>query len=94
MVHTRTNLCLAALLLTKPSSDADSGFRHDFGSEASLQLAQSTPAVTHDTTRLCWIVITLWNCYIQADAVRALSWIFLMYFLLSDGESPRMQRLS
>ena len=46
------------------------------GAEASLPLAQSTPAVTHDTTKLCWIVITQWNCHINADAVKALTWIF------------------
>ena len=79
-----------ALLLTKPSSDDDSGFRHGFGPEASLPLAQSAPAVSHDTTRLCQIVVTLWDCHIHADAVRALSWIFSMHFLLSDGGSPRL----
>ena len=30
---------------------------------------QSAPAVTHDTTRLCWIVVTLWDCHINADAI-------------------------
>ena len=79
----------AALLPIKPSSD-DSGFRHSFGTEASLPLTQSTLAVTPDTTRLCWIDVTVWDCYIHADAVRALSWIFFMYFLLTDGESPRL----
>ena len=53
------DVCTAALLPTKPSSDDDSGFRHGFGAEASLPLAQSAPAVTHDTTRFCWIVVTL-----------------------------------
>ena len=48
------------------------------------------PAVSHDTTRLCQIVVALWDCQIHADAVRALSWIFSMYFLLSDGGSPRL----
>ena len=83
-------MCTTALLLTKPSSDDVSGFRHGFGAEASLPLAQSDPAVTHDTTRHCQIVVTLWDCHIYADAVRALSWIFSMYFLLSDGASPRL----
>ena len=50
---------------------------------------QSAPAVSPDTTRLCQIVVALWDCQIYADAVRALSWIFSMYFLLSDGGSPR-----
>ena len=88
--HIITDVCTTALLLTKPSSDDDSGFRHSFGTEASLPLAQSAPAVSHDTTRLCQIVVTLWDCHIHADAVRALSWIFSMYFLLSDGGSPRL----
>ena len=43
----------AALILTKPSSADDSGFRHGFGAEALLPLTQSAPEVTHDTTRLC-----------------------------------------
>ena len=46
---------------TKFSSDDDSGFRHGFGAEASKPLAQSAPAVSHDTTRLCQIVVTLWD---------------------------------
>ena len=61
-----------------------------FQAEAPLPLIQNAPAVTHDTIRLCKIDVTLWNCYIHADAVRALSWILLMHFLLSDGESPRL----
>ena len=60
------------------------------GLEASLPLNQSAPAVTHDTTRLCWIDVTLWDFHIHTDAVRALSLIFFMYFPLSDGESPRL----
>ena len=64
------------------------GFRHGFGAETSLPLTQSAPAVSNYTTRLCQIDVTLWDCQIHADAVRALSWIFFMYFLLSDGGSP------
>ena len=79
--HTMTDVYTAALLSTKPSSDDDSRFSHGFGAEASLSLTQSIPPVTHDTTRLCGIDITLWDCYIHADAVRTLSWIFFMYFL-------------
>ena len=79
-----------ALLLTKPSSDDDSGFRHGFGAETSLPLAQSTPAVSHDTTRLYQTVVALGDCQIHTDTVRALSWIFSMYFLLSDGGSPKL----
>ena len=85
-----TDVYTAALLLPKPSSDDDSGFRHGFGAEASLPLAQSAPAITHNTIRLCWIDVALWHCHIHGDAVRALTWIFFVYFLLSDGESPRL----
>ena len=88
--HTITDVCTTALLLTEPSSDDDSGFRHGFGAEAPLPLAQSAPAVSHDTTRLCQIVVTLWDCHIHADAVRAFSWIFFMYFLSSNRGSPRL----
>ena len=88
--HTITDVCTTALLLRKPSSDDDSRFRDGFGTEASLPLAQSVPAISHDTTRLCQIVATVWDCHIHTDAVRALSWMFSMYFLLSDGGSPRL----
>ena len=87
---TITDVCTTALLQTKPSSDVDSGFKHGFGDEASLPLAQSTPAVSHNSTRLCQIVVTLWDCHYHTDAVRALSLIFSMYYLLSDGGSPRL----
>ena len=72
----------AALLPKNPSSDDDSRFRHGFGVEASLPLTQSAPAVTHESTGLCWIVVTLWDRYIHVDAVRALSWIFFYIFPL------------
>ena len=55
-----------------------------------ITTSQSAPAVYHDTTRLCEAVVTLWDCHIHADAVRVLSWIFSIYFLLSDGGSPRL----
>ena len=83
-----THVCTTTLLPTKPSSDDDSRFRHDFGAEALLPLVQSAPAVSHNTTRLCWFVITLWDCHINADAVRALSWIFFC------TSSCLMQKLS
>ena len=85
-----TDAYTAALLPTKPSSDCDSRFRHVFRAEASLPVTHSASAVTHDTTGLCRIDVTLWDFHIHADAVRALSWIFFMHFLLSDGESPRL----
>ena len=50
--HTMTDADRAALLLTKPSSDSNSGFRHGFGAEASLPLTQSAPVITHDINRL------------------------------------------
>ena len=80
----------AVLLPTKPSSDGDSGFRHGFGAEASLPLTKSAPTVTHDITRLCCIDITRRDCHIHANSVRSLSWIFFMYFFMSDEESPRL----
>ena len=89
---TNTDVCITALLPRKPSSDDDSGFKHGFGAEASLPLAQSAPAASHDTTTLCQIVVVLWDCHIHADAVTALSWIFSMYLLLSEGGSPRLVR--
>ena len=90
MYHTMTDVYTAASLLTSPSSDDDSGCRHGFGVKASLSLTQSAPVVTHDTTRLYWIDVTLWDYHIHADAVSTLSWNSFMYFLLSDGESPRL----
>ena len=80
--HTMTDVYTAALLPTKPSSDADSRFRHGFRAEASLPLTQNAPAVTRDTTRLFWINVSLWDCHIPADAVRTLSWIFFYVFPL------------
>ena len=52
--YTITDVYTTALFLTNPSSDDDFGFRHGFGVEAPLPLAQSASAVSHDTTRL-WI---------------------------------------
>ena len=77
-----TDVYTEALLPTKPSLDDDSEFRNGFGAEASLLLAQSGPAVTPNTTRLCWINVTLWDCHIHADAVRVLSWNFFYIFPL------------
>ena len=85
-----TDVYTAVLLPTKPPSDDDTGFRHGLWVEVSLPLTQSAPAVIHNTTILCWIVITLEDCYIHTDAVRALSGIFFMHFLLSERESSRL----
>ena len=56
---TMTDVYTEAVLPTKPSSDDDTRFRRSFGAEASLPLTQNTPAVTFDTTRLCWIDVPL-----------------------------------
>ena len=85
-----TDVYTAALLPIKPPSDDDYVFRHCFWAKASLPLTHSAPLITHNTTRICWVVVTLWDCYIHFDIARALSWIFFMYFLLSDGESSRL----
>ena len=57
--YTIIDVYTTALLPTKPSSDDDSEFWHGFRAEASLPLTQSVPAVSHDTTRLYQIVVTL-----------------------------------
>ena len=62
--NTMTDIYTASLLPTKTSSADYSVFRHGFGVEASLSLTQSASVVTHDTTRLCWIDVTLWDCLI------------------------------
>ena len=80
--HTMTDVYTPALFPTKPSSDDDSGFRHGFGTEASLPLTLCTSVVTHNTTRPYWIGVTQWDCHIHTDAVRALSWIFFYIFPL------------
>ena len=92
-----TDIYTAALFLTKSSSDDDTGFRHGFGDEASLPQTQSPSAVTHDTTRRCWIDVTLWDCHIHNDAVRILSSTFLcIYPCLMEKvhDYPRIRRLS
>ena len=66
----------AVLLPVKSTSDDDPGFRHGFEAEASLPLTQGAPAVSHNTTRLYWMVFNLYECHIRSDAVTALFWIF------------------
>ena len=85
-----SDVCTEGLLPMKSSSDNDSGFWHVFVAELSSPLIQCALAVTHNTTRVCWIIITLLEYHIHVDSLRALSFIFITYFLLSDGESPRL----
>ena len=64
-----TDVYTATLLPAKPLSDDDSGFRYCFVDNKLLPVTHST----HIMPWLCWIDDTLWDCYIHADAVRALS---------------------
>ena len=88
ILYTKTAAKEAVLLPVKSSSDDDPGFRHGFGAEASLPLTQGAPAVSHNTTRLYWMVFNLYECHIRSDAVTALFWIFFIYFLFFAGVSP------
>ena len=63
-LYTRTATKKAVLLPKKFSSDDDPGFRHGFGAETSLLLTKGTPAVSHSTTRLYWMVFDLYKCHI------------------------------
>ena len=81
-LYTKTAAKEALLLPVKSSSDDDPGFRHGFGAEASLPLTQGAPAVSHNTTRLYWMVFNLYECHIRSDAVTALFWIFFYIFPL------------
>ena len=67
-------------------SDDDPGFKQGFGAEVSLPLTQGAPAVSHNTTRLYWMVFNLYKC--RSDAVTALFWIVFIYSLFFAGESP------
>ena len=78
-ISTKTAAKEAVLLPVKSYSDEDSGFRHGFGAEASLPLTQDAPAVSHNTTRLYWIVFILYECHIRSDTVTVLFWIFFLY---------------
>ena len=64
--------------------------QHCFQQSLHQMMTRGSGSVSHDSTRLCQIVVTLWDFYIHADAVRALSWVFSMHFFLSDGGSPRL----
>ena len=87
-LYTKTAAKEAVLLPVRSSSDDDPGFRHGFGAEASLPLTQSAPAVSHNTTRLYWMVFNLYKCHIHSDPVTALFWIFFIYSLFFASVSP------
>ena len=76
------------MLPVKSSSDDNPGFRHGFGAEASLPLTQGTPAVSHNTTRLYWMMFDLYECHIRSDAITVLFWIFFIFSLFFAGKSP------
>ena len=81
-IYTNTAAKEAVLLPVKSSSDDDPGFKHGFRTEASLPLTQGAPAVSHNTTRLYWMVFNRYECHIRSDAVTALFWIFFNIFPL------------
>ena len=88
-LYTKTAAKEAVLLSLKSSSDDDPGFRDGFGAEASLPLTQGAPAVSHNTTRLYWMVFNPSECHIRSDAVTALFGIFFyIYSLFFAGECP------
>ena len=88
-IYTKTSAKEAVLLPVKSSSDDDPGFRLGFKTEASSPLTQGAPAVSHNTTRLYWMVFNLYECHIRSDAVTALFWIFFyLYSLFFAGVSP------
>ena len=88
ILYTKTTAKEAVLLPVKSSSDDDPRFRHGFGAEASLLLTQGAPAVSHNTTRLYWMVFNLYECHIHSDAITVLFWIFFIYSLFFAGVSP------
>ena len=51
---------------------------------------QGSPAVSHNTTRLYWMVFNLYECHIRSYAVTALFWIFFYIFPLFAGESSSL----
>ena len=93
-IYIYINLCTktatkeAILLPVRSSSDDDPGFRHVFWAKASLPLTQGTPAVSHNTTRIYWMLFNPYECHIRSDAVTVLFWIFFIYSLFFAGVSP------
>ena len=94
--HTITDVCTTALLPTKSSSDDDSGFRHGFGAEASLPLAQGTPAVSHNTTRLCQIGIAISTLILlepDLGSFPCISSCIYIYIYIYIGKTPKVKPL-
>ena len=58
------------MLPIKSSPDDDPGFKYGFWAEASLPVTQGAPAVSHNTTRLIWMVFALYECHIHSDVVK------------------------
>ena len=50
----------------------NSSFRHGFGAEVSLPLAQSVLTVSHDYIRFSIFKTTRLECHLQANAIRTL----------------------
>ena len=88
-ICTKTAAKEAVLLPVKSSSDDDPGFRHGFGAEASLPLTQGAPAVSHNTTRLYWMVFNLYESHIRFRCSYSLVLnLFFIYSLFFAGVSP------
>ena len=78
------------MLPIKSSSDDKPAFKHGFRAKVSSPPPQGAPAVSHNTTRLYWMVFALYKCHILSDAVTVLFWIFFIYSLFFVGESPSL----
>ncbi len=89
--HTITDVYTTALLLTKPSSDDDSGFRHGFEVEVTLLLIQGAPAIPHYTIRFVGLSSLCRNAVsILIRLSFMLNPFVYVYFLLSVGETSRV----
>ena len=69
----------AVFLPTKISSDDDSGLSYYFQTKTPLPLIQSALEVPLVTDKLCWLVLTLWECHIYNDTEMTLIWIFFSF---------------
>ena len=47
-----------------------------------ITITQGAPTVSHNTTKLYWMVFNMYECHIRSDAVTALFWIFFYIFPL------------